>query len=236
MSLGPRILHEDEHCLAVVKRAGQFVQGDWAPPGERTLEQEVREHLRPDDPSAAFVGIVHRLDQPVSGVLLWAKTTRAARRLSALFEARRVEKEYWAVVESRGTTPSPEGLWTDWLTRPDRSGVVCAVEPGTAGSRPAATRYRRERAVLLPEACLWLTLFPETGRTHQLRIQAARRGWPILGDASYGARSSFEPGIALHARRLRLPHPTTQRPLELVAPLPDGWAEQGIELPADGAT
>jgi 23S rRNA pseudouridine1911/1915/1917 synthase len=231
MTLGPRIVHEDEHCLAVVKRAGQFVQGNWAPEGERTLEQEVRAYLRPDDPSSAYVGIVHRLDLPVSGILLWAKTPRAARRLSGQFQARRVVKEYWAVVEGHGAAPEGEGVWSDWLTRADRSGKVCAVSPETPGSRPATTRYQLGTGGRLPERCLWLILFPETGRTHQLRIQCARRGWPILGDAAYGAQRTFRPGIALHARRLRVQHPASLEPLDLVAPLPSAWEEQGVELP-----
>ena len=94
------VLFEDEHCLAVVKPAGQFVQGGWAPPGESTLEQVVRRHLDPQDPGSVYVGIVHRLDRPVSGVLLWAKTSKAARRLSSQFQRRTAVKEYWAIVES----------------------------------------------------------------------------------------------------------------------------------------
>jgi len=233
MSLGPQVIFEDEHCLAIIKRARQFVQGNWAPPGELTLEQEVRAHLRPDEPAAPYLGIVHRLDTPVSGVLLWAKTQKAARRLATQFERRHVEKEYWAVVEGNGIMTEPEGRWADWLTRPDSTGAVCSVEQGTAGSRPASTRYQLRAVGRVPEGCLWLALFPETGRTHQLRIQSARRGWPILGDSAYGSRRPFGPGIALHARRLLVRHPTTLEPLELVASLPAAWNEQGIDLPGD---
>src|SRR3954449_9625646 len=93
------ILHEDADCLAVLKPAGQFTQGSWAPPGEQTLEQAVREYLAPADPRSAYVGIVHRLDPAVSGVLLWAKNSRSARRLSRQFERRSVRKEYWGIVE-----------------------------------------------------------------------------------------------------------------------------------------
>ncbi|MFO0890262.1 MAG: RluA family pseudouridine synthase [Isosphaeraceae bacterium] len=230
MSLCAGILYEDEHCLAVVKRAGQFVQGDWAPPGEQTLEQEVRQHLRPDDPAGVYLGIVHRLDRPVSGVLLWAKTEKSARRLSQQFERRQAEKEYWAIAEARVEIPEAQGRWEDWLTRPGKDGVVCAVEARSKGSRPAWTRYSLGDAQGLPAGCVWLRLFPETGRTHQLRIQSACRGWPILGDADYGARLAFGPGIALHARRLRVRHPIRQTPLELTAALPDSWAEHGIQI------
>jgi 23S rRNA pseudouridine1911/1915/1917 synthase len=232
MSPGLRVLFEDEHCLAVEKRAGQFVQGNWAPDGERTLEQEVREYLQPDNPTGGYLGIVHRLDRPVSGVLLWAKTARAARRLASQFERRRVEKEYWAVVEIHDGGQEHEGCWTDWLTRPVSGGTVCAVEPGTAGSRLATTRFQVAHTDVLPEGCVWLRLFPETGRTHQLRIQSACRGWPILGDSAYGATRPFAPGIALLARRLVIRHPATQRPIELMAAVPESWAAQGIRLEA----
>src|SRR5262245_41947264 len=93
------ILYEDSHCLAVAKPAGQFSQGGWAPPGEMTLEQAIRGYLNAGDPASVYLGIVHRLDRPTSGVLLWAKTPKAARRLSSQFERRRVVKEYWAIVE-----------------------------------------------------------------------------------------------------------------------------------------
>ena len=96
------VLFEDEHCLAVSKPAGQFTQGTWAPPGEQTLEQAVRHYLGPADPASVYLGIVHRLDRPVSGVLVWAKNPRAARRLSTQFERRQAAKEYWAIVEAAG--------------------------------------------------------------------------------------------------------------------------------------
>jgi 23S rRNA pseudouridine1911/1915/1917 synthase len=243
MCLGPVVLFEDEHCLAVLKSAGQFTQGSWAPPGEKTLEQAVREYLNPADPASAYLGIVHRLDRPVSGVLIWAKNARAARRLSRQFERRQTEKEYWAIVESAREarpeeTAGPGGessagteTWTDWLTSPGVSGVARAGEPSDPGVRRAVTTVRRGAATRLPEDCAWLRLWPQTGRTHQLRVQAASRGMPILGDANYGASRPFSPGIALHARGLRVRHPVLQTPLRLVAPLPQAWAEQGIVLP-----
>ncbi len=94
------ILFEDDHCLALAKPAGQFSQGAWAPQGQITLETAVRRYLHPGDPHAAYVGFVHRLDRPTSGVILWAKTEKAARRLSIQFQKRLVLKEYWAIVES----------------------------------------------------------------------------------------------------------------------------------------
>ncbi|WP_165218995.1 RluA family pseudouridine synthase [Aquisphaera insulae] len=222
------VLFEDEHCLAVWKRPGQFTQGDWAPPGEKTLEQEVRDYLAPEDPASAYVGIVHRLDRPVSGVLLWAKTSRAARRLSGQFERRTVEKEYWAIVES--STAPDQGTWTDWLTRAGVEGIVRAMPEGTAGAREAITDYRRGVPSSIPDGLAWLRLWPKTGRTHQLRVQSALRGMPIVGDSHYGASRPFLEGIALHARALRVSHPSLHAPLVLTAPLPESWGDVGVQI------
>ncbi|WP_337173699.1 RluA family pseudouridine synthase [Paludisphaera sp.] len=239
MSGTPRILLEDEHCLALLKPAGQLVQGNWAPPGETTLEQDARRHLHPASPDDAYLGIVHRLDRPVSGILVWAKTPKAARRLSRQFEHRAAIKEYWAVVEAGpdpapradgAGLPAPVDAWEDWLTpRTDAEGLVRVVAEGTPGARRARTRVVVDDSATLPDGLRWLRLWPETGRTHQLRVQAAARGTPILGDAHYGATRPFAPGIALHARSLQLRHPATSAPLILVAPTPASWAAWGLE-------
>lgn len=230
------ILHEDADCLAVIKPAGQFTQGTWAPPGEMTLEQAIRRYLGPDDPGAVYLGIVHRLDRPTSGILIWAKTPRAARRLSKQFENRQAVKEYWALVESvaaesGGPGVGDEETWSDWLTRPGQAGIARLAPPGTPGAREAVTRVRRMASAGLAPGLAWLRLRPETGRTHQLRVQAAARGLPILGDAEYGAAARFDPphAIALHARSLVIRHPTLQMPMTLVAPLPDAWGRLGFD-------
>jgi 23S rRNA pseudouridine1911/1915/1917 synthase len=242
------VLHEDDHCLAVAKPPGQFVLGTWSPPGETTLEGAVRLHLDPANPGGVYLGIVHRLDRPTSGVLIWAKTPKAARRLSREFEARRAIKEYWAVVELRpGAAPvgfqaaSLPGAhhplvcetWIDWLTRPDRAGLVRIVPPSTAGAREAVTRVASVKATCIPEGCSYLRLWPQTGRAHQLRAQASARCMPIWGDSNYGSDRPFGPpnAIALHARRLQVRHPITGTELVLVAPAPQQWPEQGIILP-----
>jgi 23S rRNA pseudouridine1911/1915/1917 synthase len=242
------ILFEDNHCLALAKPAGQFTQGSWAPAGEITLETAARRHLDPADPSSVYLGIVHRLDRPTSGVLVWAKTPKAARRLSSQFRSRTVGKEYWAIVETTGAVPIPEWdprtepnapeaaggrIWRDWLTGAHATGTARAVGESTRGAREAVTRWRFGAAIALPPGCMWLQLWPETGRTHQLRVQSARRGMPILGDQDYGATLPWipAPGIALHARSLRLRHPVTGAEMTLVAPLPAHWRAQGIVLP-----
>jgi 23S rRNA pseudouridine1911/1915/1917 synthase len=230
------ILHEDADCLAVVKPAGQFTLGTWAPPGEMTLEEAVRRHLDPDRPDSVYLGIVHRLDRPTSGVLIWAKTPKAARRLSIQFERRRAVKEYWALVQSASAgaiqpTEGGEETWSDWLTRPGQTGLVRIVPPGTPGARLAVTRACRGAAGGLPDGVAWLRLWPETGRTHQLRVQAAARGLPIIGDREYGSPFPFEPphAIALHARSLEVRHPITQTPMILVAPIPPSWRGFGFD-------
>jgi 23S rRNA pseudouridine1911/1915/1917 synthase len=230
------ILHEDPHCLALVKPPGQFTQGSWAPPNEITLETAVRRHLNPGDPSAAYLGIVHRLDRPTSGLLIWAKTPKAARRLSLQFERRRVVKEYWAIVESKHyhtCLDVQEETWTDWLTHADARGVVSTAAPNTPEAREAITRVHFEADTSLPSRFRWLRLWPQTGRTHQLRAQAASRGMPILGDSLYGSTilSALPQGIALHARALSLNHPVAGDSMTLVAPLPSTWSDGGIAVP-----
>lgn len=223
------ILFEDPHILAVSKPPGLLTQGK---PGVPTLESAVRLYLPPD----AYLGTVHRLDRPVSGLILWAKTPKAARRLSQQFEARKTTKEYWAVAESSSFSKAPEGTWEDWLTpHSDPSGVVHILPPESPGARRAVSRYRVETAINLPEATVWLRLWPQTGRTHQLRAQSAAQGLPILGDSPYGASRLFPQGIALHARTLAFLHPISRETLTLTAPLPASWAEQGITLPGRSA-
>jgi 23S rRNA pseudouridine1911/1915/1917 synthase len=238
------ILYEDAHLLAVAKPPGLSTQ---APPiAGATLETAVRAYLHGDGAGAAggFVGTVHRLDRPVSGVVLWAKNPRAARRLSQQFERRQVHKEYWALVAG---DPPPEGagagVWEDWLCREDTGlGRVQACAPGTPRAQRALTRWRSGRVAGLDPGVAWLRLEPETGRMHQLRVQAAARGWPVVGDALYGSTAPFPEGIALHARRLEVRHPVLERPLTFVAPLPASWppALRGLaaleRLPEDDGT
>jgi len=227
------ILYEDDHLLAVAKPAGLLTQGR---PGQATLEDAVRRYLRPADPGSVYLGTVHRLDRPVSGVVLWACTPRAAKRLSRQFAARTVSKEYWAIVEPREAPPAPgtEGLWVDHLAASsDAHGVVALQAEGTPGARQAETRFRRDTddepaPFRAPEGLIGLRLWPRTGRTHQLRAQAAARGLPVWGDTAYGAVQPFPLGIALHARSLTLRHPALHQPLTIVAPPPTTWAGAGI--------
>ena len=227
-NLGPlNILYEDNHCLAVAKPAPLLTQG---PPGIPNLEAMVKAYVKERycKPGSVYLGIPHRLDRPVSGVVLFARNSKAARRLAEQFEARRVRKVYWAMVE--GHVEPAEGRWDDWLVKLPEEARVERAEPGTPGARRAVLRYRRLEVG--PDWTL-LELVPETGRTHQLRVQAAVRGWPICGDGLYGSTRPFGPPaelprdrvIALHARSLTFFHPIRYEPVTLTAPLPAFWQE-----------
>ncbi len=224
------VLLEDAHCLAVAKPAGLLTQGRSG--GEWSAEDAVRAYLEPGDPSGVYVGTVHRLDRPVSGVLLWAKTPRATRRLAEQWASRSVNKEYWAVVEG---VHDGEGLatWADAIGPVDPLSGRAPVGPELLrGWRRALTRVEWASEVVTPDGCSALRLRPETGRTHQLRAQASSRGWPIVGDLAYGAARPFPLGIALHARSLEFEHPTTRRRLTVEAPLPEAWGSWWRGMPA----
>lgn len=224
------ILFEDNHCLAVVKPAPLLTQ---APPGIPSLETMVREYLkeRYHKLGRIYLGVPHRLDRAVSGVVLFARTTKAAQRLSEQFEKRQVTKIYWGAVE--GTVAPGEGVWEDWLRKAPDEPRVERFEASTPGARHARLSYRVVQPV---EGGALLEFTPETGRMHQIRAQAAWRGWPIRGDALYGAKTSFGPPaelprdriIALHGRSLTFLHPIRYEPITLTAPLSQVWRQLGI--------
>jgi 23S rRNA pseudouridine1911/1915/1917 synthase len=232
------ILHEDPHCLAVAKPAPLLTQG--VPPGIPTLEAMVKAYLkeRYAKPGNVYLGIPHRLDRPVSGVVLFARNTKAARRLAEQFQGRQVRKVYWAVVEPspEGTLPPAEGVCEDWLLKVQAEARSERVGPETPGARLAALRFRRLRE---SAGGALLEIEPQTGRMHQIRVQLAARGWPVLGDALYGARQPFGPPgelprdrvIALHARSLTFLHPIRYEPVTVTAPLPPTWGEWAPTAP-----
>jgi 23S rRNA pseudouridine1911/1915/1917 synthase len=219
------ILFEDNHCLALNKPAGLLSQGDST--GDPSLLDLARDYLKVTyaKPGNVFVGLVHRLDRPTSGLVIVARTSKAASRLSEQFRDGLVEKTYHAVVE--GTWPDAAGQWEDWLIKDERTNVVATANPQTPGAQRAGVQYRildRQRRSMKVE------LRPSTGRGHQLRVQLASRGLPIVGDRKYGARSTLialdgQPRIALHARSLRFKHPTRPEFLTLEAPFPADWPE-----------
>jgi 23S rRNA pseudouridine1911/1915/1917 synthase len=224
------ILFEDNHCLAVAKPAPLLTQG--VPPGIPTLEAMAKAYLKAKYHKAGnvYLGIPHRLDRPVSGVVVFARNTKAARRLAEQFHDRKVRKVYWALVEpnAAGERPPAEGVWEDWLLKVKEESRTEVVTAETPGARRAVLRFRtlKER----DDGSL-LEIEPETGRMHQIRVQAAVRGWPVRGDEQYGARQPFGPPpelprdrvIALHARSLTFLHPIRFEPVTVTAPLPPVW-------------
>ena len=212
------ILYEDNHCLALNKPAGwptTHFQGD-----EETVDRLVKAYLKEkyQKPGKVFLGVVHRLDKPVSGVLIFARTSKAAARLSQQFRDGMVEKVYWAVVENCRLTSA--GTFEDWLIKNDDAAKIEVVPSETLGAKHAvlhyAVRAEHQRMTLLE-------LRPQTGRKHQLRVQLANRGWPIHGDRKYGSPHAFGPAIALHARSLTFLHPTKNEPITLTAEVPKFW-------------
>ena len=221
------ILFEDNHCLAVNKPAGLLAQGDAT--GEPSLLDWARASLKArfGKPGNVFVGLVHRLDRPTSGVVLLARTSKAASRLSAQFREGKVEKVYRAIVD--GTLTEASGTWTDTLRKDEGRNVVEVVAEGTRGGRDAALSYR----ILAHRAgSTLIELRPATGRGHQLRVQLASRGLPISGDRKYGASTTLiavdgRPRIALHACRLTFTHPTRPGAISVDAPEPADWPWRG---------
>jgi 23S rRNA pseudouridine1911/1915/1917 synthase len=223
---GFEILYEQGPLLIVAKPGGLLTQ---APPGIDSLESRVREFLKRRDAKTGniYLAVLHRLDRPVSGVLALARHVRAARRVAQQFEDRTVRKTYWAIVE--GVVEPESGVWTDHLRKipgEPRAEVVPADHPE---GRIAVLHYRTLQHLANQT---WLEIELETGRTHQIRVQAASRGHPVLGDELYGASSPFGPQtedprercIALHARSLELRHPMTGEAVFVEAPLPDAWS------------
>ncbi len=246
----PTILHEDDSLIAVAKPAGIATAN--VPAGEESVFSLVRSLLarksRKKLPSAGaeaadgaaagepFLGVVSRLDKPVSGVVVLAKTRSAAASLAAQFRGRSVEKTYHAIVEGR--FPAAVGQWVTWrdvIERPEE-----ARGPGAGRGRPHASAARpadadedgedrglpaelRARVLKRFGEVSIVELRPLTGRRHQLRAQCAAHGCPIVGDRMYGARLPFPDGIALHARELAFDHPATGRPCRILAEFPEAW-------------
>lgn len=217
------VLFEDNHCLAVNKPAGLLAQGDAT--GEESLLDWARNYLKVKyaKPGNVFVGLVHRLDRPTSGVVLLARTSKAAARLSEQFRRGSVEKVYWALVEGR--CPVDRGEWCDVLRKDEQRNVVEVVADEDEEGRGARLAFRvlertGQRSLL--------ELRPITGRSHQIRVQLAARGLPIVGDRKYGARTTLraEDGgfrVALHARSLTFTHPTRKEAISVCAPVPADW-------------
>lgn len=222
------VLYEDNHLLVVDKPAGLLVQGDRS--GDETLLDRARDYLKRkyDKPGNVYVGLVHRLDRNVSGVVVLARTSKAAGRLSEQFRSGKPSKTYLAVLEGR--PPEPEATLTAWLAaQGDARGVTRAALEPFDGARESRLEYAilESRRVAGNERAL-VRIRLLTGRRHQIRAQFALVGCPLLGDRKYGAAEALpDHRIALHAERLELEHPVGSRPLRWEAPLPADWPWPG---------
>lgn len=225
------ILYEDNHVLAVVKPAALATMGTRGKvPTLLDLAKQYIKH-RYQKPGNVYLGVVSRLDAPVTGVVVLARTSKAARRLTEQFRAHDVKKIYWALVERR--LKPPEGVCEGWIAEDPRHRRMWLVGPDRGGAKRARLSYRTLRHV---DRDSLVEVELTTGRKHQIRVQLADKGNPILGDRKYGSQRSWPMGIALHARRLVLNHPVQSTLLELEAPLPPAWLQSvGVEELPGGA-
>jgi 23S rRNA pseudouridine1911/1915/1917 synthase len=223
------VLLHDGPCLVACKPPGLPTQ---APPGIESMETRLRSYLaeRSDAPPAIYLGIPHRLDRPASGVMVFATRRRAAKKISKQFERRTIKKIYWALVQGR---PIPsEGQWRDFLRKIYCQPQAEVVAPDHPDAREAVLNYR---TLSVAGDYSWLEIELLTGRTHQVRVQAASRGHPVLGDAQYGSSVPFGPqfddqrlrAIALHARSLEFDHPAGKLRVLVTAPTPEFWPKLG---------
>ncbi len=228
------ILYENGPCLAVNKPSGLLTQ---APRGIDSLEWRVKEYVKEVESRGdnCYLGVPHRLDRPVSGVILFGKHSRATRRLSEQFESRRIAKTYWAVVA--GHVERDADTWVDFMRKiPDKAQaeIVSPVKPDAREAILHYTALNRFALNGIPVTRLEIKL--ETGRMHQIRLQCGTHGHPILGDATYGSDIPFgrhfdderKREIALHARSISFDDPMTREPVSLTAPLPVLWEEMLI--------
>ncbi|MEY3397440.1 MAG: hypothetical protein RL220_34 [Bacteroidota bacterium] len=218
-----RVLYEDNHIIAVNKRNSDIIQSDLS--GDTTLCEVVKNYVRVKfgKPGLAFIGTVHRLDRPVSGVILYARTTKALNRLSNMFKFREVQKTYWAVV--KGRPPKDEDRIVNYLIKDEK------LNKTFAHSEPSKDRKESELSYKVIGAGTHYTfveIYPKTGRHHQIRATMASLGCPIKGDIKYGsARTNDNASIHLHARKIEFIHPVKKTPICIVAPPPEDvlWDE-----------
>lgn len=220
------VVYEDNHIIVVNKTASEIVQADKT--GDTPLSETVKQYLKEkyQKPGNVFLGVTHRLDRPVSGLVIFAKTSKVLTRLNEMFRAGEVKKTYWAVVKN--APKESEGELVHFLVRNEKQNKSYAYDKEVPNSKKAVLDYRligRSENYYLLEVDL------KTGRHHQIRCQLAKMGCPIKGDLKYGSpRSNPDGSICLHARRVRFVHPVSKELIELKAPLPEGNLWKGFEL------
>ena len=221
-----KVVYEDNHLIVVNKTASEIVQGDKT--GDTPLSETVKQYIKEkyNKPGNVFLGVTHRLDRPVSGLVVFAKTSKALARLNDMFRLGEVKKTYWAIVKER--PKELEGELVHWLVRNEKQNKSYAYDKEKANSKKAILRYKligHSQNYHLLEVDL------QTGRHHQIRCQLAKMGCPIKGDLKYGSsRSNPDGSICLHARRVTFVHPVSKELIDLTAPLPSGNLWNGFEL------
>lgn len=212
-----QVLFEDNHIIVINKRVGDIVQGDKT--GDSPLSDVVKQYLKEkyNKPGNVYLGVVHRLDRPTSGIVLFAKTSKALPRLNKLFSEGKTKKIYWAVVDN--APPNESGTLTHWLVRNPKQNKSYAHDKEVPNSKKAVLEYKLLKKL---DRYFLLEIDLKTGRHHQIRAQLAALGCHIKGDLKYGAdRSNKDGGIHLHARYLELEHPVQKEIIPFMAPPPD---------------
>ena len=227
-----KLLYEDNHIIAVSKTCHEIVQGDKT--GDTPLSDIVKAYIKEkyQKPGEVFLGVTHRLDRPTTGVVLFARTSKALTRLNAMFQSHeQIRKTYWAIVEKNerllGNVANEAIRLENYLWRNEKQNKSFVVKPGTKDAKHAALSYK---AIAQSERYTLLEINLETGRHHQIRCQLAAIGLPIKGDLKYGAkRSNPDGGISLHARKIEFIHPVSKQPISITAPVPNDVLWQTLE-------
>lgn len=211
------VLYEDNHIIIVNKTSSEIVQGDKT--GDKTLAETIKDYLKIkyNKPGNVFVGVTHRLDRPVSGVVVFARTDKALSRLNEMFKTQQVKKTYWAIVKQ--VPPELEMELTHYIVRNEKQNKSFAYDKEVKESKKAILSFRQ---IAFSDNYFLLEINLKTGRHHQIRCQLSKIGCPIKGDLKYGfARSNPDGGISLHARSIEFIHPVSKEKIHVIAPVPD---------------
>ncbi len=226
-----QVLYEDNHIIAVSKTCHEIVQGDKT--GDTPLSETVKAYIKEkyQKPGEVFLGVTHRLDRPTTGVVLFARTSKALTRLNAMFQSHeQIRKTYWAIVSTdngQRLMDKGEVRLENYLWRNEKQNKSFVVKPGTKDAKRAVLTYK---AIAHSERYTLLEINLETGRHHQIRCQLAAIGCPIKGDLKYGAkRSNPDGGISLHARRIEFVHPVSKQDIVITAPVPEDKLWKALE-------
>ena len=222
-----KVIYEDNHVIAVSKTCHEIVQGDKT--GDIPLSEMVKTYIKDkyNKPGEVFLGVTHRLDRPTTGIVLFARTSKALSRLNEMFKSHeQIKKTYWAIVPTNNQLPSANRL-ENYLWRNEKQNKSFVVKPGTKDAKRAVLSYQ---IIAKGDRYTLLEINLETGRHHQIRCQLAAIGWPIKGDLMYGSkRSTPDGGISLHARKIEFIHPVSKNAICITAPVPDDALWQILE-------